>query len=239
MEEQITALRVELENYTIDSTESAEEYRLTYTVKKGKVNQLFENFRSLPKEEKAKYGKLLNELKQFALTKLKTFQDNQQHSIQGKGPDDMTLPGDAHFIGSRHPISITLNKILDIFTKIGFTMEDGPEIEDDWHNFGALNLPEDHPARDMQDTFFVQTNPDMVLRTHTSNVQIRTMETQKPPIRILAPGRVYRNETISARSHCFFPSGRRTCSRQGCNFPGPDAGTGLLCKRDVWRRHSY
>ncbi|MEM7037376.1 MAG: phenylalanine--tRNA ligase subunit alpha [Bacteroidota bacterium] len=156
-------------------------------------------------------------MKKAAQARFKELQLSETKKQETKGPEDMTLPGDPHFYGARHPLSIIRNRIISIFEKIGFTIADGPEIEDDWHNFSALNMPEDHPARDMQDTFFLEEN--MVLRTHTSNVQIRVMETQKPPIRILAPGKVFRNETVSARAHAFFHQVEGLYIDKGVSFP--------------------
>ncbi|MEM1000561.1 MAG: phenylalanine--tRNA ligase subunit alpha [Bacteroidota bacterium] len=201
MQDQINAIRAAMAAYAAASG-SVEEFKRLYTGKKGAINGLFDTFRSLPKEEKAQYGKLLNEVKQAGQQKLKTLEKQQKAQKKSTGPADMTLPGDPHFIGARHPLAIIRNRIISIFGKIGFTIADGPEIENDWYNFTALNIPEDHPARDMQDTFFLPA--DKLLRTHTSNVQIRVMESQEPPIRILAPGMVFRNETVSARAHAFF-----------------------------------
>lgn len=201
MEEKINAIRAAIDNYDASSG-SADDFKRLYTGKKGAINQLFDDFRALPGPEKAKYGKLLNELKQQGQAKFKALGEAGTQRKATAGPEDLTLPGDPHFMGSRHPLSIIRNRIISIFEKIGFTIADGPEIETEWYNFSALNMPEDHPARDMQDTFFVEG--DRVLRTHTSNVQIRVMEQQKPPIRILAPGKVYRNETVSARAGAFF-----------------------------------
>ena len=201
MEEKINAVRADLAQY---NGSDAEEFKRLFTGKKGVISTLFEDFKELPGPEKGRFGKLLNELKNEATAKFTELQAGSAPKRAANAPDDLTLPGDAHFIGTRHPLSIIQNRIISIFEKIGFVIADGPEIEDDWHNFTALNMPEDHPARDMQDTFFVHINPDLVLRTHTSSVQIRTMQREQPPIRILSPGRVYRNETISARAHCFF-----------------------------------
>ncbi|MFN8393306.1 MAG: phenylalanine--tRNA ligase subunit alpha [Bacteroidia bacterium] len=199
MEDKIKAAHAELAAF---SGSDAEEFKRLFTGKKGVVSLLFEDFKSLPGPEKGKFGKLLNELKAAATERLDALQASAPAKRSSNAPDDLTLPGDPHFVGSRHPLSIIQNRIVSIFEKIGFSIADGPEIEDDWHNFTALNMPEDHPARDMQDTFFF--NDGMLLRTHTSNVQIRVMTTQKPPIRILAPGKVFRNETVSARAHAFF-----------------------------------
>ena len=169
------------------------------------LKELFGEIKNVPNERKKEFGQAVNALKLAAEEKFQTYKAQfEEDTNDQKEVIDLTLPGDNFPLGARHPISIVKNKIIDIFKKIGFTIAEDREIEDDWHNFTALNMPEDHPARDMQDTFFVQVNPDVVLRTHTSSVQVRIMENQKPPIRILSPGRVYRNETISARAHCFF-----------------------------------
>lgn len=184
--------------------QAVDAFKRAFTGKNGAINALFDEFRALPKEAKAEFGKVLNELKNEAQEKLKSIGEKSGPKKTADIPDDLTLPGDPSFEGSRHPIMITMRRILEIFERIGFTVADGPEIEDEWHNFDALNMPDTHPARDMQDTFFINVDPGYVLRTHTSNVQIRVMEKTDPPIRILAPGRVYRNETISARAHCFF-----------------------------------
>lgn len=204
MEEDIRQLLAEVNDFPLSNREDAEEYKRRFTGRKGAIAGLFDSFRALPGPEKARFGKELNLLKQAAEGRLKDFLKELSAPKASAGPADKTLPGDPFFAGSRHPLSTMLNRMVSVFRKIGFTIADGPEIEDDWHNFSALNMPENHPARDMQDTFFIQTDPAVLLRTHTSNVQIRVMENQKPPIRILAPGRVYRNETISARAHCFF-----------------------------------
>ena len=199
MEDKINAVHAELAAY---AGTDAEEFKRLFTGKKGSISQLFEDFKDLPGPEKGKFGKLLNELKNAATVRFTELQSEAPAKRSSSAPADLTLPGDPHFVGSRHPLSIVQNRIVSIFEKIGFVIADGPEIEDDWHNFTALNMPEDHPARDMQDTFFL--SDDMLLRTHTSNVQIRVMKEQKPPISILAPGKVYRNETVSARAHAFF-----------------------------------
>ena len=205
MLEQINALRAEVEAYTVEDENQLELYKRRFTNKKALINDLFSSFRSLPPAEKRELGKPLNELKQLALARLQEFQQlAQQRKRTTDQPHDLTLPAVPSPAGARHPLSIILNNIVGVFRKIGFEVKEGPEIEDDWHNFGALNFPPNHPAREMQDTFFIRRDPDYLLRTHTSNIQIRTMMEQKPPIRILAPGRVYRNEAISARAHCFF-----------------------------------
>ncbi len=205
MKDKIRALYDEVEVYLVTDADQLEEYRKRFTNKKGIINQLFAEFRALPGEEKRELGKPLNELKQLAQDRLEEFQQLiARQSRKVDHPHDLTLPGDPYVQGARHPLSIILHKIIYTFHRIGFTVAEGPEIEDDWHNFSALNFPPNHPAREMQDTFFISRDPDYLLRTHTSNVQIRTMQKEKPPIRILAPGRVYRNEAISARAHCFF-----------------------------------
>ncbi|MEO9478337.1 MAG: phenylalanine--tRNA ligase subunit alpha [Maribacter dokdonensis] len=192
-------------SFTADNIDAVETFRIKYLGKKGILNNFFAEFKNVPNEQKKEFGQTINELKQAATAKveeLKEALENSKTDEQLYG--DLTRPGNPIELGSRHPISIVKNRIIDIFSRIGFNVSEGPEIEDDWHNFTALNLPEYHPARDMQDTFFVQTDPDILLRTHTSSVQVRYMENNKPPIRTISPGRVYRNEAISARSHCFF-----------------------------------
>ncbi|MDF4220397.1 MULTISPECIES: phenylalanine--tRNA ligase subunit alpha [Maribacter] len=192
-------------SFTADNMEAVETFRIKYLGKKGILNEFFAAFKNIPNDQKKEFGQTINELKNAATEKvesLKQVLESNQTDEQVYG--DLTRPGNPIELGSRHPISIVKNKIIDIFSRIGFNVSEGPEIEDDWHNFTALNLPEYHPARDMQDTFFVQTDPDILLRTHTSSVQVRYMENNQPPIRTISPGRVYRNEAISARSHCFF-----------------------------------
>jgi phenylalanyl-tRNA synthetase alpha chain len=183
-----------------------ETFRIQYLGTKGLIKGLMEEMRSVPNERKRDYGQLMNRLKQEAETKhdqLKELFEAQAQSAAGNALD-LSAPGEPIPLGSRHPVAVTMNRIIEIFTRMGFSVVDGPEIEDDWHNFTAMNTPEDHPARDMQDTFYVVDAPGMLLRTHTSPVQARVMKNRKPPIRIIAPGRVYRNETISTRSHAQF-----------------------------------
>lgn len=194
----------EVESFTSQKTEDVEQFRIKYLGKKGILNDLFQKFKEVPNENKKEFGQLINNLKQSVAQKINTLKENVGESANAGLQEDLTRPGLALNLGSRHPINIVKHKIIDIFKKIGFSVADGPEIEDDWHNFTALNMSEYHPARDMQDTFFIEKNPDRVLRTHTSSVQIRYMEQNEPPIRILSPGRVYRNEDISSRSHCMF-----------------------------------
>ncbi|PQL89867.1 phenylalanine--tRNA ligase subunit alpha [Apibacter sp. wkB309] len=194
----------EVESFTSQKTEDVEQFRIKYLGKKGILNDLFQKFKEVPNENKKEFGQLINNLKQSVAQKINTLKENVGESASAGLQEDLTRPGLALNLGSRHPINIVKHKIINIFKKIGFSVADGPEIEDDWHNFTALNMSEYHPARDMQDTFFIEKNPDRVLRTHTSSVQIRYMEQNEPPIRILSPGRVYRNEDISSRSHCMF-----------------------------------
>ncbi len=209
MLENIQSFIDEVNAFQSQDLKEIEEFRIKFLGKKGILNDLFANFRNVPPEEKKQYGQQINLLKTSVEEKVETLKDNADNAAKSTQPkEDLTKPGFPIHVGSRHPINIVKNRIIEIFSRVGFTLSEGPEIEDDWHNFTALNLPEYHPARDMQDTFFVEeknlTGRDMMLRTHTSSVQIRHMETEKPPFRILSPGRVYRNEDISARSHCFF-----------------------------------
>lgn len=199
----------EINRLAPSSSVEVEEFRLKYLVAKGLVKSLFEEFKTVSSEEKRTLGKVLNEFKQLAESKYAewqtVFSDNSGVGLQ-REEGDLTLPGEGVELGSRHPISLVRKEVVAIFRKLGFVVSEGPEIEDDWHNFSALNFPPEHPARDMQDTFFVEKREgnDMALRTHTSSVQVRMMEMGKPPFRAVMPGRVYRNEAISARAHCFF-----------------------------------
>jgi phenylalanyl-tRNA synthetase alpha chain len=196
---------VEVEAFQAATKEEIENFRIKYLGKKGLLNEFFAEFKNVAKEEKKEFGQVVNKLKNSAEEKVNSLKETLKSKEVSKGLyGDLSRPGEPIELGSRHPISIVKNKIIDVFSRIGFNVSEGPEIEDDWHNFTALNLPAHHPARDMQDTFFIQTNPDVLLRTHTSSVQVRYMENNKPPIRTISPGRVYRNEAISARSHCFF-----------------------------------
>ncbi|MCB0491761.1 MAG: phenylalanine--tRNA ligase subunit alpha [Cyclobacteriaceae bacterium] len=205
MEDRLKNIEVELQNFVSDTKDSLEAFRLRFISKKGQIAQLFEEFKQMSGEEKKKVGKALNELKRSAESKFKELQEQLDSQGYGSNVDiDLSLPPVTDAIGNLHPLNLTRYKIIQIFERLGFNVSDGPEIEDDWHNFSALNFPDNHPAREMQDTFFIEKNPDMLLRTHTSNVQIRLMQKQKPPIRSIMPGRVYRNEAISARAHCFF-----------------------------------
>ncbi|MEN2415678.1 MULTISPECIES: phenylalanine--tRNA ligase subunit alpha [Flavobacterium] len=185
--------------------ESLEQFRIKYLGSKGLLKELFTEFKNIPNDQKKDFGQVINTLKAVAEEKVRVIQEELESKEEVKGAfGDLTRAAEPVIVGSRHPISIVKNQIIDIFANIGFNVSEGPEIEDDWHNFTALNLPEYHPARDMQDTFFIQTNPDVLLRTHTSSVQVRYMENHKPPIRTISPGRVFRNEAISSRSHCIF-----------------------------------
>jgi len=185
--------------------ESLEQFRIKYLGSKGLLKEFFTEFKNIPNDQKKDFGQVINTLKAVAEEKVRVIQEELESKQETKGIfGDLTRSAEPVIIGSRHPISIVKNQIIDIFANIGFNVSEGPEIEDDWHNFTALNLPEYHPARDMQDTFFIQTNPDVLLRTHTSSVQVRYMENNKPPIRTISPGRVFRNEAISSRSHCIF-----------------------------------
>ena len=195
----------EVEMFEAKSLEELETFRIKYLGKKGLMNDFFAAFKEVPNDQKKEFGQTINKLKTVAQEKVNSLKIALSETEDSSGIyGDLTRPGEPVTLGSRHPISIVKNKIIDIFSRIGFNVSEGPEIEDDWHNFTALNLPEYHPARDMQDTFFIEKDPDVLLRTHTSSVQVRYMENNKPPIRTISPGRVYRNEAISARSHCFF-----------------------------------
>jgi phenylalanyl-tRNA synthetase alpha chain len=195
----------EVESFDADNADAVEQFRIKYLGTKGLLKQLFADFKSIPADQKKDYGQAINELKQKATDKVQHLKEKLESKEEEAGiHGDLSRTGYPIEIGSRHPISIVKNQIIDVFSRIGFNVSEGPEIEDDWHNFTALNLPEHHPARDMQDTFFVQTDPDVLLRTHTSSVQVRYMENNQPPIRTISPGRVFRNEAISARAHCIF-----------------------------------
>ncbi|MFA6261280.1 MAG: phenylalanine--tRNA ligase subunit alpha [Bacteroidia bacterium] len=203
MIEEIKQIHEEVNGYAIQSAEDLEQFRLRFLSRKGILNEMFDRFKLIPNDQKKATGKELNLLKQF--TELK-FTDAQAiflfNNLNSAETGDLSLPGEPYSVGSRHPVSIFQERVLEVFKKLGFTIAEGPEIEDDWHNFTGLNFPENHPARDMQDTFFI--TQDHSLRTHGTSVQVRLMENSKPPIRAVMPGRVYRNEAISARSHCFF-----------------------------------
>lgn len=203
--QQIEDYRQEIASLEISDSDALENYRIRFLGTKGILKNLFTEMRNVPSERKKEFGQVLNDFKQLAEGKYEEWKlsfNGQQKEEESFG--DLSLPGDPLPLGSRHPISMMRNRIIEVFQRLGFSVAEGPEIEDDWHNFTALNLPEHHPARDMQDTFYINQNPDWLLRTHTSNIQIREMEKGQLPLRIICPGRVYRNETISARSHCFF-----------------------------------
>jgi phenylalanyl-tRNA synthetase alpha chain len=202
--EQVKQLVEEINNTSISNAEEAEQFRIKYIGSKGLLKNVFGLMKDIPNEQKKEFGQVVNELKLLAETKVSEAKQNSSTVKKQTNQDDLTAPGHPQQIGTRHPINLVKNEIVEIFKRIGFVVEEGPEIEDDWHNFTALNLPENHPARDMQDTFYVSFAENILLRTHTSSAQIRVMEKQKPPIRIITPGRVYRNETISARAHCTF-----------------------------------
>ena len=204
MKNQVHQLLKSIEEYSTDNINELEAFRIKYLGKKGLVNFYFSEFKNVDNSKKKEYGLTINKLKISAQNKFNELNSFLSSNLISTQLNDITRPGNSIEIGSKHPITIVKNRIIDIFSSIGYNVSEGPEIEDDWHNFTALNLPEHHPARDMQDTFFIQTNPDLLLRTHTSSVQVRYMENNKPPIRTISPGRVYRNEAISARSHCFF-----------------------------------
>ena len=194
----------DLGNINISSIDDLEKFRIKYISKKGVVTSMFSQLKNVPNDQKKEVGLKINSVKQRVIDIISLHKEKFLSKSPNDSFEDLTKPADFIKLGSKHPISIVKNKIIDIFLKIGFDISEGPEIEDDWHNFTALNLPEHHPARDMQDTFYLDKNPDWLLRTHTSSVQIRHMENNQPPIRTISPGRVYRNEDISARSHCFF-----------------------------------
>ena len=208
MQTRIEELLKEVNGFVADSKQSLETFRLKYISKKGAIAELFEELKQLPAESKKQSGKILNELKKAAEAKFAEQSQRLETSGATEAHIDLTLPPIPNKIGNLHPLSVTKFRIIEIFERLGFNVADGPEIEDDWHNFSALNFPPDHPAREMQDTFFIEKSTkeggDVLLRTHTSGVQIRLLENQKPPVRAIMPGRVYRNEAISARAHCFF-----------------------------------
>jgi len=208
MKEKVEQLKAEIEQFEIDSAEAMEKFRIAYLGSKGAIKDLFVDLKQVPNEEKREAGQLVNGLRQFAQEKLDAQKDILSSGQESSKGIDVTRPSDGLIVGSRHPLSLVRSEIIEIFSRVGFTVSEGPEIENDWHNFSALNFPPEHPARDMQDTFFIEKGDtpesEMALRTHTSSVQVRVMENSEPPIRTISPGRVYRNEAISARAHCFF-----------------------------------
>ena len=204
MIEKIQRIKAEIEALKVSKSEDLENIRIKYLSKKGEISQLFNDFRTVAAEQKREVGKQLNELKELAIERINQLKSEFEDNHSDEQQLDLTRTAYPIPLGSRHPLSLVKNEICDIFSRLGFSIAEGPEIEDDWHVFSALNFAEDHPARDMQDTFFIQRSPDILLRTHTSSVQTRTMEHAQPPIRIICPGRGYRNEAISYRAHCFF-----------------------------------
>ena len=204
MLEKIEQLREEIREFEVASREAMEQFRVKLLGKKGMITALFDDFKSIPAEQKRAVGQSLNNLKAMALEKLNALKERLENVPEVHERLDLTRPGFPLKVGSRHPLSLVRNEILSIFTRMGFSISEGPEIEDDWHNFSALNFPEEHPARDMQDTFFIRKSPDVLLHTHTSSVQVRDMENHSLPLRLVTPGRVFRNEAISARAHCIF-----------------------------------
>jgi len=204
MLEKVQSLAIDANNTVINTPEELEQYRIKFLSKKGEIPTLFNEFKNVPTDQKKEFGAQLNVLKNTVEQRVAELKEKFEAATSFLNKPDLTLPGDNIKTGTRHPISIVRNDIIEIFARLGFVISEGPEIEDDWHVFSALNFPKEHPARDMQDTFFIARNPDILLRTHTSSIQVRTMDTQRPPIRILAPGRVFRNEAISARAHCIF-----------------------------------
>jgi phenylalanyl-tRNA synthetase alpha chain len=205
MIQKIEQLMQEISALQAKNVQEAEALRIKYLSKKGEISQLMNDFRSVPAELKKEVGMKINELKNFAQEKINALKDSAGETVAaGAAAIDLTRTPYPIALGSRHPLTIVKNEIVDIFSRLGFTLADGPEVEDDWHVYSSMNFADDHPARDMQDTFFVESHPDIILRSHTSSVQARVMESTQPPIRVICPGRVYRNEAISARAHCFF-----------------------------------
>ncbi|NOQ91811.1 MAG: phenylalanine--tRNA ligase subunit alpha, partial [Flavobacteriaceae bacterium] len=206
MKNKINGLLDEIHNFNADTSDKIETFRIRFLGSKGLLKQLFADFKNVEASQKKEIGQALNNLRTLATEKINTLNNGLEDSTDSNKNiyGDLTRPAEPIELGARHPISIVKNQIIDVFSRIGFTVSEGPEIEDDWHNFTALNLPEYHPARDMQDTFFIEKDPDILLRTHTSSVQVRYMENNKPPIRTISPGRVFRNEDISARAPCIF-----------------------------------
>ena len=204
MLDKIQSLLEEVEGLSANSLEEIEALRVKYLSKKGSITGLMADFRNVPADQKKEIGIKINELKNKALDKINSLRDNFAVADTEWNGLDITRTAYPVGLGTRHPLTIVKNEIIDIFSRLGFSLAEGPEVEDDWHVFSSMNFAEDHPARDMQDTFFVEAHPDIILRTHTSSVQARVMEKQQPPVRVLCPGRVYRNEAISARAHCFF-----------------------------------
>jgi phenylalanyl-tRNA synthetase alpha chain len=206
MLETINSIRQESDSFVIENLDDLDKYRIRFLSRNGLLNELFEKFKTVAGDQKKQFGQVINQLKKDLEAKFETLKEQLEAQSQSAEDEnwDFSLPTVPDSVGSRHPLTIVRERMLQIFERMGFNLSEGPEIEDDWHNFTALNFPLNHPAREMQDTFFIEKNPDVVLRTHTSSVQIRVMEGQEPPIRTISPGRVYRNEAISARAHCMF-----------------------------------
>lgn len=206
MTDKINELLRRVEEFKPKAAAEIEEFRIRILGKKGELTALMEEFKTVAPELKRELGQQLNRLKNEATERINALREQLQNAAadEASSSGDLTRPGTAEHLGSRHPISLVKNQIVEVFSRLGYTVADGPEIEDDWHVFSALNFPPEHPARDMQDTFFIEKDPDILLRTHTSSIQVRTMERQKPPIRVICPGRVFRNEAISYRAHCMF-----------------------------------
>lgn len=190
--------------FTAETREEIEQFRIKYLGKKGVLSDLFKDFKEVPVEQKKEVGQRINQLKQLIAERIEGMLSELVEEADIEDTKDLTAPGPLVQAGARHPLSVVRNQIIEIFSRLGYTISEGPEIEDDWHVFSSLNFPPEHPARDMQDTFFIEKNPDVLLRTHTSSVQVRVMEKEQPPIRTISPGRVFRNEAISARAHCIF-----------------------------------
>lgn len=204
MEDKIKELKQNIEDFKIEGKESLEKFRIQFLGSKNVLKDLFSEIKNVAADKRKEVGQSINALKNAAQEKFESFSSQADEEESSSSKIDLSLPGEPSTLGSRHPLSIVNEEIIEIFGRIGFNVSEGPEIEDDWHNFTGLNLPDEHPARDMQDTFFIEKNPDWLLRTHTSSVQMRVMEAKELPIRTITPGRVYRNEAISARAHCFF-----------------------------------
>lgn len=208
MIDKINELLKRVDEFKPKAAAEIEEFRIKMLGKKGELNEIMEEFKTVAPEFKRELGQSINNLKNLAQQRINEFKEsvaaNSSDTATASSVEDMTRPANADTLGTRHPLSITRNEITEVFSRLGYTIAEGPEIEDDWHVFSALNFPPEHPARDMQDTFFIEKTPDILLRTHTSSIQVRTMETQKPPIRVICPGRVFRNEAISYRAHCIF-----------------------------------
>jgi phenylalanyl-tRNA synthetase alpha chain len=205
MKATIDKIITDIDQFVIKDTKTLEDFRIQFLGSKGIVKNMFGELKSVPNEEKREVGQLLNNLRLQAETKFTAFKEQLETAASSDSSLDLSRPGDVDEVGSRHPLSLVRSEIIEIFERIGYAVSEGPEIEDDWHNFSALNFPPEHPARDMQDTFFIEKGEkEMALRTHTSSVQVRVMENSTPPIRTISPGRVFRNEAISARAHCFF-----------------------------------